>query len=43
LGFREIRTYKGVREMVENLEGDTAILGSLYLIGEVKRVLTRGV
>ncbi len=43
LGFREIRTYKGVREMVETLEGDTAILGSLYLIGEVKRVLTKEV
>ncbi|HIC09264.1 MAG TPA: bifunctional folylpolyglutamate synthase/dihydrofolate synthase [Aquificales bacterium] len=41
LGFREIRTYKGVKEMLESLEGDTAILGSLYLIGEVKRYLTQ--
>jgi dihydrofolate synthase/folylpolyglutamate synthase len=41
LGFREIKTYKGVKEMLENLSEDTAILGSLYLIGEVKRVLTQ--
>ncbi len=41
LGFREIRTYKGVKEMLESLEGDTAILGSLYLIGEAKRYLTQ--
>ena len=40
LGFREIRTYKSVKEMLENLKGDTAVLGSLYLIGEVKRYLT---
>jgi len=39
LGFREIRTYGSVKDMLENLNGDTAILGSLYLIGEVKRFL----
>jgi len=39
LGFREIRTYKSVKDMLQNLEGDTAVLGSLYLIGEVKRIL----
>jgi dihydrofolate synthase/folylpolyglutamate synthase len=39
LGFREIRTYISVKDMLENLNGDTAILGSLYLIGEVKRFL----
>ncbi len=40
LGFREIRTYKGVKEMLFSLREDTAILGSLYLVGEVKRYLT---
>jgi dihydrofolate synthase/folylpolyglutamate synthase len=40
-GFREIKTYKGVKEMLENLSEDTAVLGSLYLIGEVKKHLTQ--
>jgi len=39
LGFREIRTYKSVREMVENLTEDAIVLGSLYLLGEVKKFL----
>ena len=40
LGFREIRTYKGVEEMLSSLREDTAVLGSLYLVGEVKRYLS---
>ncbi len=39
LGFKRIHTYKSVGEMLKNLNEDTAILGSLYLIGEVKREL----
>jgi len=39
LGFREIRTYKSVKEMVENLKEDAIVLGSLYLVGEVKKFL----
>jgi len=41
LGFREIKTYKGIGEMLESLSEDTAILGSLYLVGEVKKHLTQ--
>jgi len=39
LGFREIRTYKRVGDLLENLKEDTVILGSLYLVGEVKKHL----
>jgi dihydrofolate synthase/folylpolyglutamate synthase len=39
LGFKQIHTYKSVKEMIENLNEDAVILGSLYLIGEVKREL----
>ncbi len=39
LGFRKIKTYRSVKEMVENLKEDTVILGSLYLVGEVKKFL----
>ncbi len=39
LGFREIRTYKRVEDMLQNLKDDTAVLGSLYLVGEVKKHL----
>ena len=39
LGFKQIKTYKGVKDMLESLNEDTAILGSLYLVGEVLREL----
>ena len=39
LGFKEIRTYKRVKDMLETLNGDTVILGSLFLVGEVKKHL----
>ncbi len=39
LGFREIKTFKDVKTMLEELNTDAVILGSLYLIGEVKREL----
>lgn len=39
LGFKQIKTYKSVKNMLESLNEDTAILGSLYLVGEVLREL----
>jgi folylpolyglutamate synthase/dihydropteroate synthase len=39
LNFREIKTYPGVKEMLENLSENSIILGSLFLVGEVKRYL----
>jgi dihydrofolate synthase/folylpolyglutamate synthase len=39
LKFKEIKTYRGVKEMLENLSEDSIILGSLFLVGEVKKFL----
>ncbi len=39
LNFAEIRTFRSVREMLDSLNEDAAVLGSLYLIGEVKKQL----
>ena len=39
LGFKEIRIYKRVKDMLETLNEDTVILGSLFLVGEVKKHL----
>jgi folylpolyglutamate synthase/dihydropteroate synthase len=39
LKFKEIKTYPSVKEMLENLSEDSIILGSLFLVGEVKKFL----
>ncbi len=39
LKFKEIKTYPSVKEILENLSEDSIILGSLFLVGEVKKFL----
>ncbi|NPB05529.1 MAG: bifunctional folylpolyglutamate synthase/dihydrofolate synthase [Aquificae bacterium] len=43
LDFREVRTYESVGEALSDLRNEDAVfLGSLYLVGEVKRALREG-